>query len=104
MRLCFTSRDSQKLGDAMIEACEDIKDYFVRKEDHISKLTPEQMYKLKALCKQLDNPTPMTPLGLFSMKQSALLSAFGTSLTYIIVLIQFKTTELPLVRYESLTP
>ena len=38
---------------------------------------------------------PITPLSAFSVSTSTLLSAFGTIITYLIVLLQFKVSELP---------
>ena len=38
---------------------------------------------------------PLTPLSAFSVSTSTLLSAFGTIITYLIVLVQFKVSELP---------
>ena len=38
---------------------------------------------------------PITPLSAFSVSTSTLFSAFGTIITYLIVLLQFKVSELP---------
>ena len=38
---------------------------------------------------------PITPLSAFSVSTSTLLSAFGTIITYVIVLLQFKVSEPP---------
>ena len=38
---------------------------------------------------------PITPLSAFSVSTSTLLGALGTIITYLIVLLQFKVSELP---------
>ena len=37
--------------------------------------------------------SPITPLSAFSVSTSTLLSSFGTIITYLIVLLQFKVSE-----------
>ena len=58
------------------EAAEDIKDI----DDEERRL----------LLREIDNLKPISPYGLFSVERSTLTSMVSTSITYLIILIQFK--------------
>ena len=60
------------------ETCVDKDDFQLLKE--------EMRYYMEA---------PLTPLSAFSVSTSTLLGAFGTIVTYLIVLLQFKVSEEP---------
>ena len=58
-------------------------------DDHI-------LYKIQIFCKHLKEESKFSPFNLFQMNNSIFLSIVATALTYIVVMVQFKTTELPL--------
>ncbi len=57
------------------------------------KETEKLEWKFKELGNKLKTSSPLTPFNFFSMNSSALLTAFITTLTYMVVLLQFKATE-----------
>ena len=52
-------------------------------------------YKIKKMCKEMKSMA-LSPFNLFTMNFSTLVSVIATVLTYVIVLLQLKTVELPL--------
>ena len=48
------------------------------------------------LCRDLKQDNILNPFNLFIINNGAFMSIVATALTYIVVLVQFKTTELPL--------
>ena len=44
----------------------------------------------RLLLRDIDNLKPLSPYGLFSVERSTLTSMMSTSITYLIILIQFK--------------
>ena len=44
----------------------------------------------RLLLREIDNLKPLSPYGLFSVERSTLTSMMSTSITYLIILIQFK--------------
>ena len=52
-------------------------------------------YNIKKMCKEMKSMA-LSPFNLFTMNFSTLVSVIATVLTYVIVLLQLKTVELPL--------
>ena len=61
------------------ETAEDIKD--IDDEDR------------RLLLRDIDNLKPLSPYGLFSVERSTLTTMMSTSITYLIILIQFKQSS-----------
>ena len=55
----------------------------------------QNVLKLGHLIRDIDRIQPMRPMGLFSVDRSILTSMVSVSITYIIVLVQFKLTLFP---------
>ena len=72
----FTIDDLNEARKYLREAAEDIKDI----DDEERRL----------LLRDVENLKPLSPYGLFSVKRSTLTSMVSTSITYLIILIQFK--------------
>jgi hypothetical protein len=94
-RLTFTSNDSQDLANTLQTVAKDFEDYIIDCP-YLEGLDVTSEKQLQELCKALKKDVPLNPYSLFVMNKSALFSAVTTSLTYIIVLLQFKTAEIPL--------
>ncbi len=61
--------------------------------------TEKLQWELRRIGYRLKTTSPLTPYNFFSMNSSALLTAFATALTYMVVLLQFKASEAGL--YDS---
>ena len=72
----FSVEDLNEGRRYLKEAAEDIKDI----DDEERRL----------LLREIDNLKPISPYGLFSVERSTLTSMVSTSITYLIILIQFK--------------
>ena len=58
-----------------------------------SNLSIAEMEDTELLIQGLSNTMPIRPLGAFSLDRSSALSTVGLVVTYLIVLLQFKTSE-----------
>ena len=96
VRLYYTTKDSQELNEAMISAGEDIEDLIINCPFTNEMFDDQVEYKIKRIIKSIKEHTCMSPMGLFCINNAAFLTILSTILTYIIVLMQIKTTELPL--------
>ena len=71
------------------EAIEEFLSNYMNLEDHF-------IHEIQGLCRDLKQDNTMNPFNLFIINNGAFMSIVATALTYIVVLVQFKTTELPL--------
>ena len=96
-RLYYTTFDSQELNEAMITTGEEIEDLIIScpfTNEFFEEGQNE--YRIKRIIKKIKGHTCMSPMGLFCINNAASLTILSTILTYIIVLMQIKTTEIPL--------
>ena len=96
VRLYYTTKDSQELNEAMKSTGEDIEDLIIDCPFTNEMFDDQVEYKIKRIIKSIKEHTCMSPMGLFCINNAAFLTILSTILTYIIVLMQIKTTELPL--------
>ena len=93
----YTSNTSvHRLSISLQNCIECIEDEMTDCEKYFEVIQEKEEVKFKHLCRKLKALSNLTPLDLFDMNKGQLLSVFSTSLTYIVVLVQFKTSELPL--------
>ena len=96
VRLFFTTKDSQELNEAMKSTGEEIEDLIIDCPFTNEMFEDQIEYKIKRIIKSIKEHTCMSPMGLFCINNAAFLTILSTIMTYIIVLMQIKTTELPL--------
>ena len=96
VRLYYTTKDSQELNEAMKSTGEDIEDLIIDCPFTNEMFDDQVEYKIKRIIKSIKQHACMSPMGLFCINNAAFLTILSTILTYIIVLMQIKTTELPL--------
>ena len=81
---------------AMSESGEEIEE-FLSECQILNEIIDEHLiYRIQTFCKKLKNDSKFSPFNLFQMNNGAFLAIVATALTYIVVMVQFKTTELPL--------
>ena len=97
-RVYQTITDSQELTKAMKEVAEELEDHLVNSEKMTEIFDEKTEFKMRKICKDLKEKSSICPFDLFPINREAFLSMTATALTYIVVLIQFKTSELPLLR------
>ena len=85
---------SHQLVTAIKEVGEDIEEFLTGCP--LTNIDDHFIYKLQNLCKECKYGGKWSPLNLFDMSNEVYFSIVSTAFTYIIVMIQFKTTELPL--------
>ena len=86
-RLIFLANCGQHLINEMKESREGLEDFSLDFQ-----IDSKQQQGLDVLDRRLDNPAPISPYSIFSVSHSSLLATFSVLLTYIIVLLQFKTS------------
>ena len=59
----------------------------------VEKKEKQEVYEVSLLLERLRDSSTMKPFAMFTVTRSAFLGAFGTVLTYLVVLIQFKVAE-----------
>ena len=84
-QMCLAMRKSGEEIEEFLSECPILNE---NTDEHL-------MYRIQTFCKNLKS-SAFSPLNLFSMNNSAFLSIVATALTYIVVMVQFKTTQLPL--------
>ena len=60
---------------------------------HLQELDEVTSYKIDVLAESLGNPDPLNPASGFALNFNTLVTGSGLLLTYLIVLLQFKTAE-----------
>ena len=93
-----TISDCQELSEAMKNVAEELEDHLTDCKEMSEKFDDQCEYKMKQICRRLKEKSSISPFDLFPINKEALLSLFASALTYIIVLLQFKTSELPLMQ------
>ena len=97
VRLYYTTKDSQEMNSAMKSTAEEIEDLVIDCP-WTNEIFDDQMeVKVKHVIKSIKGHTFMSPMSLFPINNAAFLTIMSTIMTYIIVLMQLKTTELPLI-------
>ena len=81
---------------AMKESAEEVEEFVSNCPFFDAKIDEMYIYKIQSLCKTLKRENTMYPFNFFPINNGAFMSFLATSMTYIVVMIQFKTTELPL--------
>ena len=81
---------------AMKESGEEIEEFLTDFSIVNANIDDHILYKLHTFCKHLKEESKFSLFNLFQMNNSIFISIVATALTYIVVMVQFKTTELPL--------
>ncbi len=79
----------QQVEDARAKAAVTLEDFIM----HGNIKTADVKTVLERLLKRLEHPKPVSPCSAFPLNHSGLMSAITASVTYLIVLMQFKVTE-----------
>ena len=85
-QMCLAMRESGEEIEEFLSECPIMNE---NTDEHL-------MHRIQTFCKNLKRDAKFSPLNLFLMDNAAFLSIVATALTYIVVMVQFKTTELPL--------
>ena len=85
-----------QLGKTIKESGEEIEEVLTSCSIINSNFDDYSVYRIQSFCKTLKQDTTLDPYNLFSINNSAFTSIVATFMTYIVVMIQFKTAELPL--------
>ena len=85
-QMCLAMRESGEEIEEFLSECPIMNE---NTDEHL-------MYRIQTFCKNLKRDAKFSPLNLFLMDNTAFLSIVATALTYIVVMVQFKTTQLPL--------
>ena len=80
----------------MKECSEEIEEILTDSKLDCSLMDDHMVYKIQTFCKSLKEENVLIPYNLFKINNAAFLSILATGMTYIVVIIQFKTAELPL--------
>ena len=73
-----------------------IQDLILNNPSIFKQIDENMEYDIKKTCKEMKTINPVCPFNLFAMNLSELQNVLTTALTYIIVLMQLKTAEMPL--------
>ena len=92
----FIISDVQELLETSKNIAEDLEETTTNCKNFEFWVTEEIQYKIAKLCKELKENV-LSPYDLFHINREAFMAIVSTALTYIIVLMQFKSFELPLV-------
>lgn len=84
--LCLAMRERGEEIEEFLTECSILNETI---DDHL-------FYRIQTFCKKIKRDSKFSPLNLFSMNNGAFLSIVATAMTYIVVMVQFKTTQLPL--------
>ena len=87
-RLWWVTNSSHELSTSMKKCAHHFDRFIANKEDNAM----EEMQLLKQDLKY-HSESPINPISAFSVSNSTLVGAFGTVITYLIVLLQFKVSE-----------
>jgi hypothetical protein len=90
-RFFFAANHGQALQDAVEKANECLRQKGVVVSEYLPR---RQRTRLAALRERLANAVPVRPRDAFALNTSMTLSACGTVTTYIIVLLQFKASDI----------
>ena len=81
--------NGQEMTEAQNETKEELEEFYFGHHNHWS---AETRNKICLLMTKISRPKPMTPLGFFTLSKSGFLSSIALVFTYLIVLLQFRTT------------
>ena len=87
---------NHQMSLAMSESGEEIEEFLSECPILNETIDEHFCYRIQTFCKSLKRDSKFSPLNLFLMNNGAFLSIVATALTYIVVMVQFKTTQLPL--------
>ncbi len=85
-----------ELSRAMKESAEEIEEFLINCPIINANIGDMYLYKIQSLCKALKQENTIYPFHFFPINNGAFMSFLATSLTYIVVMVQFKTMDLPL--------
>ena len=85
-----------QLTKTIKESGEDIEEDITRCSILNSNFDDSTVFKIQTFCKTLKIENTLVPYHLFPINNGAFMSTIATFMTYIVVMIQFKTAELPL--------
>jgi hypothetical protein len=91
------SSDSQHLTNELQSTAIAFEDYLMTSDvvwDQTIGTNEVLEFKAKYLLKCMKQPDPIRPCHMFGVNRSSLLGCASTVITYLVVLLQFKTTEL----------
>ena len=84
------------ISKTMKECGEEMEETFTQCPMIFSTMDKHMIYKIQMSCKRLKEENKFAPYKLFGINYAAFLSIVAIALTYIVVMVQFKTSELPL--------
>ena len=85
-----------RISKSMKECGEEMEETFTHCPMIFSSMDKHMIYKIQTSCKRLKEENKFAPYKLFGINYAAFLSIVATAMTYIVVMVQFKTSELPL--------
>ena len=86
-----------RAGQEMANKCQNIK--FILENllmEHLTSLSEIDRTKLKILIKRFDDPAPIKPKSSFDLNLPTAISAAGLIVTYLVILVQFKQSNIGL--------
>ena len=87
---------SHQFCTAVKESGEEIEEFLTEIPIVNANIDDYTYYRIQTYCKHLKEDAKFSPFNLFKMSNSIFISILATALTYMVVMVQFKTTELPL--------
>ena len=91
-----TNDSIQKLRKSIHDCIESIQEELTDSDQFGWLLDERNEILARKLCIGLQEQSNLSPLALFDLDKGSLLTIINTSITFIVVLVQFKTAELPL--------
>ena len=96
LRMYYLIFKVHTLGDTLVKTADEIEEHLTLNDNIMQNMDKVTKYKVKKMCKDMRDMKTFSPYGIFTINQEAFLSIIAVSLTYIVVLMQFKTSEIQL--------